>query len=163
MQSGPTIHTAAHVGVRTYISPTHTQQVMSLIDTAVGKNQSSGKNPAEPSGANDSIYLFDNDIKPDPTENNHPSQKNPTDLSDINDSIDLFGNDIELDPAEKNQRSEKKSYDPSDVNDSIDLFGNDVEPDPAEKISHLEEIPATPLMSMIQLTSLVTISNLITT
>jgi len=27
MQSGPTIHTAAHVGVRTCISPTHTQQV----------------------------------------------------------------------------------------------------------------------------------------
>jgi hypothetical protein len=37
MQSGPTIHTAAHAGARTYISPTHTQQVMSPIDTAKGK------------------------------------------------------------------------------------------------------------------------------
>jgi hypothetical protein len=53
MQSGPTIHTAAHVGARAYISPTHTQQVMSPIDTAVEKNQSSGKNPSEPSDAND--------------------------------------------------------------------------------------------------------------
>ena len=59
-QSGPTIHTAAHVGARTYISPTHTQQVMSPIDTAVGKNQSSGKNSGKPSD------LFNNDVKPDP-------------------------------------------------------------------------------------------------
>jgi hypothetical protein len=100
-QSGPTIHTAAHVGARAYISPTHTQQVMSLIDTAVGKNQSSGKNCGKPSD------LFNNDIEPDPTENNQQPQKNPTYLSDINDSIHLFGNDIEPDPAEKNQPSKK--------------------------------------------------------
>jgi hypothetical protein len=106
-QSGPTIHTAAHVVARTYISPTHTQQVMSPIDTAVEENQSSGKNPSDPSDANDSIYLFDNDVEPDPAEKNQPSQKNPTDLSDINDSIDLFGNNIEPDPAEKNQLTEK--------------------------------------------------------
>jgi hypothetical protein len=68
-QSGPTIHTAAHVGARTDISPTHTQQVMSPIDTAVEKNQSSGKNPGKPSD------LFDNDVEPDPTENNQPPQK----------------------------------------------------------------------------------------
>ena len=78
-QSGPTIHTAAHVGAHTYISPTHTQQVMSPIDTAVGKNQSSGKNPGKPSD------LFNNDVEPDPTENNQQPQKNPTYLSDIND------------------------------------------------------------------------------
>jgi len=101
-QSGPTIHTAAHVGARTYISPTHTQQVMSPIDTAVEKNQSSGKNPGKP------YDLFNNDVKPDPTENNQQPQKNPSYFSDINDSIDLFGNDIEPDPAEKNQPSEKK-------------------------------------------------------
>ena len=71
MQSGPTIQTAAHVGARTYIPPTHTQQVISPIDTAVGKNQSSGKNPGKPSD------LFNNDVEPDPTENNQPSQKNP--------------------------------------------------------------------------------------
>ena len=100
-QSGPTIHTAAHVGAHTYISPTHTQQVISPIDTAVGKNQSSGKNPGKPSD------LFNNDVKPDPTENNQQPQKNPTYLSDINDSIELFGNDIEPDPAEKNQPSKK--------------------------------------------------------
>jgi hypothetical protein len=79
MQSGPTIHTAAHVDVRTYISPTHTQQVMSPIDTAVEKNQSSGKNPGKPSD------LFNNYVEPDPTENNQQPQKNPTYLSDIND------------------------------------------------------------------------------
>jgi len=99
-QSGPTIHTAAHAGARTYISPTHTQQVMSPIDTAVEKNQSSGKNPGKPSD------LFNNDVEPDSTENNQQPQKNPTYLSDINDSIHLFGNDIEPDPAEKNQPSE---------------------------------------------------------
>ena len=64
-QSGPTIHTAAHVGERTYISPTHTQQVMSPIDTAVGKNQC----------INDSNDLFGNNIEPDPIEKNQPSEK----------------------------------------------------------------------------------------
>jgi hypothetical protein len=59
------------------------------------------KNPGKPSD------LFNNDIEPDPTENNQQPQKIPTYLSDINDSIHLFGNDIEPDPAEKNQPSEK--------------------------------------------------------
>jgi hypothetical protein len=59
------------------------------------------KNPGKPSD------LFDNDVEPDPTENNQQPQKNPTYLSDINDSIHLFGNDIAPDPAEKNQPSEK--------------------------------------------------------
>jgi 5-deoxy-D-glucuronate isomerase len=40
-QSGTTIHAAGHVDVRTCISPAHTQQVMSSIDTTLGKNQSS--------------------------------------------------------------------------------------------------------------------------
>jgi hypothetical protein len=71
-QSEPT-----HVGARTYTSPKHTQQVMSptaltreaeTIDTAAEKNQSSGKNPGEPSDANDSIYLFGNNAEPDPAE-----------------------------------------------------------------------------------------------
>jgi hypothetical protein len=93
------------VHVRTF-PPTHTQQVMSPIDTAVEKNQSSGKNPGEPSDANDSIYLFDNDVEPDLAENNQPSQKIQL-ISHINDTIDLFGNDIKPDPAEKNQPSEK--------------------------------------------------------
>ncbi len=101
-QSGPTIHTAAHMGEHTYISPTHTQQVMSPIDTAVEKNQSSGKNPGKPSD------LFNNDDEPDPTENNQQPQKNPSYFSDINDTIDLFGNDNKPDPAEKNQPSEKQ-------------------------------------------------------
>jgi len=76
-QYEPTIPTAAHVGARTYTSPKHTQQVMSptaltreaeTIDTAAEKNQSSGKNPGEPSDANDSIYLFGNNAEPDPAE-----------------------------------------------------------------------------------------------
>jgi hypothetical protein len=44
-QSGTTIRTAGHVDVRTCISPTHTQQVMSSSDTTLGKNQSSEKIP----------------------------------------------------------------------------------------------------------------------
>jgi hypothetical protein len=170
-QSGPTIRTAAHVDVRTCISPTHTQQVMSSIDTAVGKNQSlgenpgthsnpfnnnletdparknqpSGINPSDPSDVNNSIDLFGNDIKPDHVGLNQPSGKTPTDPSDVNDSIDLFGNDIEPDTAGKNQPSGINPSEPSDVNDSIDLFGNDIEPDHAGKNQPSGKNPSDPL------------------
>jgi hypothetical protein len=60
-QSGTTIRTAGHVDVRTCISPTHTQQVMSSSDTTLGKNQSSEKNPETQSN------LFDNNVETDPS------------------------------------------------------------------------------------------------
>jgi hypothetical protein len=59
-QSGTIIRTAGHVDVRTCISPTHTQQVMSSIDTTLGKNQLSGENPRTHSN------LFDNNVETDP-------------------------------------------------------------------------------------------------
>jgi hypothetical protein len=126
-QSGTTIHTAGHVDVRTCISPTDAQQVMSSSDTTLGKNQSSEKNPETQSN------LFDNNVKTDPARKNQPSGINPSDPSDVNNSIDLFGNDIEPDHVGKNQPSGKTPTDPSDVNDSIDLFGNDIEPDTTGK------------------------------
>jgi hypothetical protein len=126
-QSGTTVRTAEHVDVRTCISPTHTQQVMSSSDTTLGKNQSSEKNPETQSN------LFDNNVETDPARKNQPTGINPSDPSDVDDSIDLFGNDIEPDHVGKNQPSGKTPTDPLDVNDSIDLFGNNINPDTAGK------------------------------
>jgi hypothetical protein len=50
------------------MSPTALTREAETIDTAAEKNQSSGKNPGEPSDANDSIYLFGNNAEPDPAE-----------------------------------------------------------------------------------------------
>jgi hypothetical protein len=117
---------------------------MSPIDTAAEKNQLSGKNPGEPSDANNSIYLFDTDVKPDPAEKNHPSKK--IQLISLISMIQLtyLVATLNVIPREKISHLKKKTYDPSDVNDSIDLLGNDVKPDPTEKKQPSGKNPSDP-------------------